>query len=277
VRLTLGKVYLILPALLLVQSPLFPQSSPGAAVNQPATAEAPATTPPPAATTSDVAPAAAGAAPREHAVLPGDPGSTIDKRILGVLPNYRTADGTTPFIPLTTKQKFTIAMKDTFDYPSYILAAAFAGLYQLDDSNPEFGQGLKGYARRYGSAVADQDLGNIMTEGLFPSLLHEDPRYFRKVNGSFKSRLAYASTRTIVDKSDAGHWRFNASEWLGNGTVAAIGNWYYPDDRGFSSTVDRMLLQVGTDTVSNILKEFWPDIKRKWFHKGTGTNDQKAD
>jgi hypothetical protein len=207
----------------------------------------------------------------EHTPLAGEPGSGQDKRIFGVLPNYRTADGSVPFSPITTKQKFTIARKDTLDYPSYVLAGAFSGLSQLDNSNASFGQGLKGYARRYASAVADQDLGNFMTEAIFPSFLHEDPRYFRKVRGSVKSRLLYAATRVIVTRTDAGNWRFNTSEFLGNGTVAAIGNLYYPDDRNFKGTMQRMGTQIGTDAISGVLKEFWPDIKRKWLTKHSAT------
>lgn len=234
-----------------------------------------ADSPPPAAdapTADPIAPAAGNAVPAEHAALPGEPGSTVDKRVLGVLPNYRTANGTLPFEPITTKQKFTIATKDTFDYPSYVLAAAFSGLSQLDDSNPSFGQGLKGYARRYVSAVADQDIGNFMTEAIWPTLLHEDPRYFQKLTGSFKSRLLYASTRVLVGRTDKGNWQFNFAEFIGNGTVAALGNAYYPDARGFSPTMQRMFTQIGTDAISNVLKEFWPDMKRKWFHKRTDVN-----
>ena len=110
-----------------------------------------------------------------------------------------------------------------------------------------------------------------MTEAIFPSLLHQDPRYFRKVNGPVKSRLLYASTRILVTRTDSGKWWFNASEFIGNGTVASIGNWYYPDARGFGPTMQRMFTQIGTDTISNVLKEFWPDIKRNWFHKGDNT------
>ena len=219
-------------------------------------------------------PAAAPAAPDPEVVpqnvapLPGQPGSTIDKRIFGVLPNYRTADGTMPFEPITIKQKFTIARKDSLDYPSYLLAGAFAGLSQLDNSNPSYGQGLKGYAKRYGASVADQDLGNFMTEAIMPSLLHEDPRYFKKVNGTVKGRLWYAATRVFVTRTDAGTSQFNFAEWLGNGSVAALGNVYYPDDKGFDATMQRMFTQVGTDALSQVLKEFWPDVKRKWFsHK----------
>jgi hypothetical protein len=190
-----------------------------------------------------------------------------DKRVFGVLPNYRTADGTVPFTPITVGAKFNIALKDTFDYPSYILASVFAGISQLNNSNPSFGQGVKGYLRRYGSSVADQDLGNMLTEAILPSLLHQDPRYFRKVSGSKGSRIWYAVTRVFVAKNDSGNWTFNVSEWLGNGTVAAIGNAYYPDAVGFGPTMQRMFTQVGTDALSQVLKEFWPDIKRRWFTK----------
>jgi hypothetical protein len=193
------------------------------------------------------------------------PGVVQDKRAFGVLPNYRTADGTVPYTPITTKQKFTIAEKDTFDWPSYILGGAFAGISQLDNSNPSFGQGFKGYAKRYAANVADQDIGNFMTEAIMPTLFHEDPRYFRKVNGSIKGRILYAATRVIIGKNDQGQNIFNYAEWLGNGTVAALGNAYYPDQRGFSATMQRTLTQVGTDAISQVLKEFWPDIKRKYF------------
>jgi hypothetical protein len=208
--------------------------------------------------------------PKAEVPVPGQPGEVQDKRVFGVLPNYRTADGTLPFHPITTRQKFNIAVKDTFDYPSYLLAGAFAGISQLDDSNPSFGQGVKGYAKRYGASVADQDLGNFMTEAFMPTLLHQDPRYFRKVTGSFRSRLLYAATRVAVVKTDNGNWTFNASEFLGNGIVASLGNAYYPDSVGFSPTMQRMFTQIGTDALSQVLKEFWPDIKRKWFKKRDG-------
>jgi hypothetical protein len=201
-----------------------------------------------------------GSTPPRAALTP----TPVDKRIFGVLPNYRTAEGADPFQPISTAQKFAIARKDTLDYPSYGLALAFAGLSQLQNDNPSFGQGLRGYARRYASAVTDQDLGNYMTEAIMPSLLREDPRYFRRGYGSFLRRVAYAASRVTVTKTDAGNTRFNTSEFLGNGIVASLGNLYYPDDTGLRYTAQRMFTQIGTDAIDNILKEFWPDVKRKW-------------
>jgi hypothetical protein len=205
------------------------------------------------------------------------PGVVQDKRAFGVLPNYRTADGTVPYMPISWKLKFKIAEKDTFDWPSYILGGAFAGISQLTNSNPSFGQGFEGYAKRYAANTADQDLGNFMTEAIMPTLLHEDPRYFRKVHGSIKSRTFYAVTRVLITKTDSGGTSFNYAEWLGNGSVAALGNLYYPDDRGFSATMQRTGTQVGTDAISQVLKEFWPDIKRKWFSHHNQTAGASAD
>ena len=186
-----------------------------------------------------------------------------DKRAFGVLPNYRTVEGSIPFHPLTAKQKFTIATKDTIDGPSYVLAGFFAGIAQINNTNPSFGQGLLGYAHRYGTGLADQDLGNFMTEAVMPTVLREDPRYFRRGTGSVKSRIWYAVTRTEVTRTDKNKLTFNFGEYLGNGAVGALGNLYYPDSRGLSPTMQRMFTQIATDSLSNCLKEFWPDVKRK--------------
>jgi hypothetical protein len=190
-----------------------------------------------------------------------------DKRILGVLPNYRTVQDTGNVEPIPGRRKMWIASKDTFDYPIWLLAAGFAGLYQLDGENPSFGQGVKGYFRRYGTSLADQMMGNILTEGAFPVLLHEDPRYFRRGTGSIKSRVWYAATRVFVTRTDAGANRFNYSEMLGNSIAVGISNAYYPQDRDFVDNFQKLGLQFGTDSFSNVLKEFWPDIKQKFFAK----------
>ena len=194
----------------------------------------------------------------------------IDKRIFGVLPNYRTADGSAPFAPITAKRKFIIASKDSFDYPVYLTSALFAGLYQLENQNPSFGQGVKGYAKRLASSYGDQAIGNMMTEAIFPSLLHEDPRYFRigAGGGTKWHRFGYALTRVMVVRTDKGKWDFNYSEWLGNGSAVAISNLYYPGDtRNVADNVEKLGIAVGTDAFSQVLKEFWPDIKRKLTKK----------
>ena len=226
----------------------------------------------PAADPSPPAPENAAPAPIVPGTLkPGTPkpdtppgSEPIDKRILGVLTNYRTANMDEASTPMSARGKMTIATKDSFDYPSYLLAIATSGLGQLTNANPSFNQGLKGYARRYSTGVADQVIGNMFTEGIMPSLLHEDPRYFRLASGAISRRLGYALTRTLVTKTDAGNTRLNFSELIGNGIDAGIGNAYYPDGRHLGDNFQRWGTQIATDSLSNVIKEFWPDIKRKF-------------
>jgi len=198
-----------------------------------------------------------------------------DKRVLGVLPNYRTVNETGVYNAITNKQKLTIAAKDSFDYPLVLLAAAFAGISQLDNSDQSYHQGLKGYGKRLAANYADQAIGNMMTEGFFPVLLHEDPRYRRigPSRGSNKYRAWYAATRVFVTRTDSGGTRFNYSERLGNATGVAISNAYHPDERDWSDNATKLLEQCATDAISQVLKEFWPDIKHKLFHKKTPGSD----
>lgn len=207
---------------------------------------------------------AARPAPEVKPVPAPDP---VDKRVLGVLPNYRTANETAVYTPITVGQKFTIASKDSFDYPLVMLGAAIAGLGQWTNSNPSFGQGAAGFARRFGTSYADQAMGNMMSEAIFPAFLHEDPRYFRRGSGSKWSRTFYAASRVFVTRTDAGNWRFNYSEVLGNATAVAISNAYYPDNREVGANVAKLGQQIGIDAASQVLKEFWPDIKRKFFQR----------
>ena len=192
---------------------------------------------------------------------------TEDKRVFGVLPNYRTAEETAIYTPITAKQKMTIATKDTIDYPLFLLGGALAGIAQLANEHPLFGQGVAGYAHRYGTAYADQFIGNYMTEGILPTLFHEDPRYFRRGHGPKGSRAWYAATRIFVTKTDSGGTTFNFAEVVGNSIAAAAGNGYYPGETHLSDNLSRLGQALATDAISQVLKEFWPDIKRRyWFH-----------
>jgi len=190
-----------------------------------------------------------------------------DKRAYGVLPNNRTTELNAPFKALTPKEKLTIAAKDSFDGAVYPTAAIFSVIYQAENQNPSFGQGLKGYAKRVGGAFGDQMIGNMMTEGFAPALLHEDPRYFRIGEGPKLYRVWYAVTRIIVTPTDKNNMTFNFAEWGGNSVATAISNLYYRDGRNWQDNTEKLLVQCGTDALSNVLKEFWPDVKKKLSKK----------
>jgi hypothetical protein len=193
--------------------------------------------------------------------------SSPPSRVLGVLPNYRSVEETEPFSPLTVRRKFYIGYKDATDYPIFFVAAGMAGLAQITDQHPAFGGGVEGYSKRLGGAVADQLMGTFLTESIMPTLLHEDPRYFRRGHGGFWSRTGYAASRIFVARNDRGNWTFNFAEVGGNAIGTAIGNAYYPGERHWGDNIERYSTQLATDAFSEVLKEFWPDIRRKYFDR----------
>jgi hypothetical protein len=195
---------------------------------------------------------------------PPDPS---DKRLFGIIPNYRTSPSLDHYQPIPVKEKFKIARDDSFDRGTIALAAAFAGEGQLSNSNPSFGQGVKGYGHYFATAYSDLVIGDFMTEALYPAILHQDPRYFRRGSGSGWSRLGYAAGQIFWTRTDSGGKQFNYSEIIGNSTAVAISTAYYPEGRDVSSAVSKLGTQVGVDMVGNILKEFWPDIHRKFSHE----------
>ncbi|MCU1263663.1 MAG: hypothetical protein JWO80_6548 [Bryobacterales bacterium] len=190
-----------------------------------------------------------------------------DKHIFFIIPNFRTSPELKQYKPLTTAQKFTIARQDTFDRGTFALAALFAGESQLSNSDPSFGQGVKGYAHYYVTSYADWAIGNYMTEAVLPTVLHQDPRYFRRGVGSGWSRLGYAVAQIFWTHTDSGGRQFNFSEIGGNATATAISMAYYPDNRDVGDAVSKFGVQIGVDMTSNILKEFWPDVSRKFSRK----------
>ncbi len=196
-----------------------------------------------------------------------NPNPPETKRLFGIIPNFRTSPSLQNYEPLTAKQKFTIASQDALDRGTVVLAAAFAGESQLTKAEPSFGQGVAGYARYFGTSYAGFFIGDYMTEGVFPTLLHQDPRYFRKGTGSSLSRLGYACGQIFWTHQDSGGSTFNYSEVVGNSTAVAISTAYYPDQRDARDAVSNLGQQLGVDMASNILKEFWPDIVRAMPHK----------
>ena len=189
------------------------------------------------------------------------------KRIFWIIPNFRTSPTLAEYKPLNPKEKLNIAAQDSFDRGTVALAALFAGEGQLSNSNPSFGQGAKGYARYFGKAYADFVIGDFMTESIYPTILHQDPRYFRRGVGSGWSRFSYACGQIFWTHQDSGRSQFNFSEIAGNSAAVAISNLYYTDNRTAPNGISKLGVQLGVDMASNVLKEFWPDLSRKFSRK----------
>jgi hypothetical protein len=190
-------------------------------------------------------------------------------RILGLIPNYLTVEDPGQTIaPLSVREKFRLFAKETVDPFTVLSAAAGAALSQVDNDNPKYGVGAGPYAERFGAAVADITTQNFFQDAVFASLLHEDPRYFRRgPEFGVWYRVAYALSRVAVTRTDAGRERFNYSGIAGMSLGIALSNAYYPES---SVSGKEVAYRFGTSLVawslSNLLPEFWPDIQEKFFH-----------
>jgi hypothetical protein len=193
---------------------------------------------------------------------------TSNDRLLFTLPNFLTLENARQVPPLTSGQKFKVVTRSSFDYAEYPWYAFLAGMSQAENSEPGYGQGAIGYVRRYGAAFADGTIENYFTSAILPSVLHQDPRFFQSGKGGFWHRTDYAVSRIFVTRSDSGNNQFNYSEVFGSAISSAISTYsYHPrQDKTLANTASVWGTQVGWDSATLVLKEFWPDIRRK-MHK----------
>jgi hypothetical protein len=189
------------------------------------------------------------------------------QRIMGVLPAFNISN-LHDAAPLNTGQKFQLALKSAVDPFSFVAAGLDAGLGQWDKDSPGYGYGAEGYAKRVQAAYLDAFDGAILGNAVLPSILHQDPRYFRQGTGSFGSRLVHAALSTVRCKDDDGRADWNYSNLLGNLAAGAIANSYYaPSERGANLVFGRGLTVTTEGAIGAVFYEFWPDISRKLFKK----------
>jgi hypothetical protein len=179
------------------------------------------------------------------------------QRVLGVFPNFY-ASYVWNAAPLSTGQKFRLALKTTVDPISLAIPAVIAGIEQSQDSFSGYGQGVQGFSKRFGATSADSAISIMITDAILPTVLHQDPRYFYKGKGSVRSRAMYAVSTVFICKGDNGRWQPNYSNVLGNLASAGISNLYYPstDRGGVHLTVDNWLIGTASGAVGALFQEF---------------------
>ncbi len=189
------------------------------------------------------------------------------KRILGIIPNFRSVSADEKLPPISTHDKFKLMLEDSFDYSNFIYVGLLSGISQTEGSYPEFHSGGPAYARYYWHSFADTLDGNLMTEFVYPVVTREDPRYYTLGRGGFVKRTVYSFSRLVITRSNSGAKTLNFSEIVGNGSAAGIASFYYPSpERTWTKTGQRWVTQVGLDGFANLIKEFWPDVNSRLFH-----------
>lgn len=207
------------------------------------------------------------------APLPAHPSQTPDyegkqtRRILGIVPNFRSVSVDEKLPPESGHDKFKLMLEDSFDYSGFVYVGILAGVSQAEGSYPEFHTGAPAYARYYWHNFADTLDGNLMTEFVLPVATKEDPRYYTLGRGGILKRSAYSVSRLLITRTDTGGASPNFSEIVGNGAAAGISGLYYPSqERTWTKTGQRWVTQVGLDGISDLVKEFWPDVNSRIFH-----------
>jgi hypothetical protein len=190
------------------------------------------------------------------------------KRILGVVPNFRSVSVDDKLPPQSLQDKFMTTTLDSFDYSAFIFAGALAGISFAENSYPEFHQGAAGYGRYYWHTLADQAVENYNVEFIFPTLFKQDSRYYTLGRGGLVKRTYYSFSRVLITRTDSGNEVFNASEIVGAGSASAISTLYYPSpERTWTKIGQHWFTDVCLDGMTFVVKEFWPDINSAVFHQ----------
>jgi hypothetical protein len=209
----------------------------------------------------------------------------VPKRIFWIIPNFMTAnDQPENKGPLTPRQKFNIAWHQFFDMSAHFGNLIQASISQAANGLPHYGQGWAAFGERYAAQEGDQFTGSMLIYGVLPTVLHQDPRYFRRGRGSVWSRVAYAASRVVIARTDAGKPTFNASSVFGQFGQASISMLYYPQqDRKIEGVVQGWAINQGYNIGWNQLKEFTPDLgaymkrhSKKNRNKATDIQDPRS-
>lgn len=190
------------------------------------------------------------------------------KRILGVMPNYRAVSAGEIPPPPTAKEAFSIATENTFDYSSFIFTGITSLMAEGSNTHPALGHGIDGFGRYYWRGFVDKMDGNYLVIFALPAFLHEDERYYAMGEGGFWKRAIYSATRVVITPDYNGRNTVNLAEILGRSMAQAISVSYYPvQDRNLGDMAEKFGWAVGRDALTNVFREFWPDINAHVLHR----------
>lgn len=184
------------------------------------------------------------------------------------MPNYRAVSAGAIPPPPRPRQAFVIATQNTFDYSSFLFVGITSLMAEGSDSHPQLGKGPVGFGRYYWRGFADKADGNYLVIYALPTVLHEDERYFARGKGSILGRGIYAASRVLITPNYQRRNTFNTSEILGRGIAQGISLSYYPSqDRTAEDLAEKYGYAVGRDALTNVFREFWPDIATHVLHR----------
>jgi hypothetical protein len=184
------------------------------------------------------------------------------------MPNYRAVSAGEVAPPPTPREAFKIATENSFDYSAFVFVGATSLLAEGTNAHSQLGKGVGGYWAYYWRGYLDKTDGNYWVDAIVPTLVHQDERYYAMGEGGILKRGIYAASRELITPNYNGKNSFNVSEILGRGASQAISLAYYPSQtRTVSGFAEKYAYAVGRDALTNVFREFWPDINSHVLHR----------
>jgi len=176
----------------------------------------------------------------------------------------------TEWQPLTARQKFDVFLHSTYAPRTFANAAIdeAADRAKGHHLNREYETGFRGVGQRYGINLATNETDVFFQRFFFPTLLRQDPRYFRNPDLPAFQRALYAMSRVLITRTDAGGQTFNSSRILSIAATRAVSDLYVPGERqGMRPIGECVSFTLLRDAGMNLVHEFWPDVRRKFLHR----------
>lgn len=172
--------------------------------------------------------------------------------------------------PLTARQKFDVFLRSTYSPRTFANAAIDEAADRAKGRhlNREYETGFRGVGQAYGINLATNETDIFFQRFLFPTLLRQDPRYFRNPDLPFVQRALYAMSRVLITRTDSGGQTINSSRILSIAASRAVSDLYVPGERqGMHPVATCVSFTLLRDAGMNLVHEFWPDVRRKFLHR----------
>ena len=193
------------------------------------------------------------------------------KRILGIMPNYRSVSAGSHPPPPTLKQNFMVATHQAFDYSSFFFLGITSGIAEAQDAHPSLDNYNGGNAVFYAyvwRGFLDKTDGNYLAAFVLPTILHEDTRYYAIGSGSKWKRLGYSASRVAIARTYGGRTTPNFAGLGGKVAAQAISpNYYPPGSSPFGVLATKFAYSCARDIGFTVFREFYPDIAIHVLHR----------
>ena len=172
-------------------------------------------------------------------------------------PGQTTTQTTTQtYVFPTPRERFNRYVKSSVGPFRLGYTAFTAGINQWRDSPEEWGQGMKGYGKRYASSLGQNAIQQTVTYGL-DSAFGLDTGFQKSQREGFGARLKDALLQNITSRTRSGKRVISAPRLVGvyTGAIIARETWY-PDRYDYKDGLKSGTTQLLTAFGINVLREF---------------------